>query len=125
MRGDLPDDIKLARIYLSEWGIWHKMTHNLDAKARLATPREGVRSENRALEVSNLAMMGVREGSYDYFDILRHLYENQHLSAKRVFDAVGGSLRLNSTNTFNKMRIRAERDFIRKRESVEESLDFD
>lgn len=112
----LPNDIKVARIFLSDWGIWHKREHSLPPSARLATPpSEGVFGSEESLEVSHRAVLMVRDASFDQYLAIRELYENQHESPGDVFDKIKGRLRIDTFSGFRKLRSRAERAFLKAR----------
>jgi len=108
VRIDLPNEIKAARIWLSDWGKWHKRTHSLPPHARLATPGADIIGSEEAVETTHAAVMALQAHSYHYYLIIKDLYENHHDSVSDVFNRLKGRLGLESISGFYKARNRAE-----------------
>ena len=108
MRRDLTDEVKVARLWLLDWGKWHKRTHSLPPRARLATPGEGVMGSEESIEVTHSAVIALRAKSFGCYTLVKEMYEHQHDTPREVFERIGERIGVNSMSGFYKARNRAE-----------------
>lgn len=123
MRKDTPNEIKVARIWLKDWGIWHKRTHSLPPHARLATPGDYIGGSEESVELTNHAVMCVRTEDFNMYLILKELYEHPHDRAREVFERTRDRTRLETMSGFYKLRHNAEMKVFRYRSAILEGIE--
>lgn len=101
------------RALLIEWGIWHNMTHNLPARARLLTGGDDIHGDAESLELTHKAVVHLRKISHVHYKLIKYLYvpvDGWLLSQKQIWEHEGmrKELFIRNKNDITRMRQWAE-----------------
>lgn len=82
-------ELQWIRALLTEWGIWHNMTHNLPASARLRTGGNDLLHTSESQELTHMAVMHLKARAPKHYSLIKWLYDpvdGRTLSQKEIFE---------------------------------------